>query len=407
MFALEGIRVLDLTQIMAGPFCARLLADLGAEVIKIERPQGGDDSRRMGFKGPGGAPLSFIAMNRNKYGIALDIRTAPGQAILRKLIGTADVLIENFRPGTMARLGFGYKDVRKYRPNLIYCSISGYGQTGPYADRGGFDLVAQAMSGIISVTGTPEHPAKSGVPLSDLNAGLFASHAILAALLYRERTGEGQHIDTSLLEGALAYTIWETNEYWATAVPPVGLGTAHRNSAPYQTFRTADGAIAIGAANQRNWERLARAMGRGELIEDPRFGSNADRLTNLPALATTLGETFVQRTTDEWLGVMEAAGVPAGPVLNLEQVYQHPQVQAREMDLVIEDPQAGAVHAIGMPVKYSRTPARIVRPAPLLGQHTFRVLRELGYAQAECAMLEEQGVILDAHEEVGNSGGEL
>ncbi|MCL8208793.1 MAG: CoA transferase [Actinomycetia bacterium] len=397
MAALEGIRVLDLTQIMAGPFCTRLLADYGAEVIKIERPEGGDDARRMGFVSPTGESLSFIAMNRNKLGIAVDIRRPEGQDILWRLIHTADVLVENFRPGTMERLGFGYEAVHRVNPRLIYCSISGFGQTGPYRDRGGFDLVAQAMGGIISVTGTPEHPAKAGVPLSDLNAGLFASHAILVALVARGRTGEGQWIDTSLLEGAIAYTIWESLEYWATGVPPVGLGTAHRNSAPYQTFFTRDGSIAIGAANQRNWERLARALGRDDLLADPRFADNLRRLEHRAELEAELAPTLATKTTDEWLAILDEAGVPAGPVLRLDQVYQHPQVKARAMEIVIDHPVAGPTHEIGMPVKLSGTPAAVYRPAPLLGQHTFQVLRGLGYAEDQLRAWEQGGIIRDAH----------
>lgn len=394
--ALDGVRVLDLTQIMAGSFCAMLLADLGAEVIKIEKPQGGDDARRMGPPFYHGESAAFMAVNRNKRGIALDIRSPAGKAVLWRLIDTADVLIENFRPGTMARLGFGYAEVHARAPKLVYCSISGYGQTGPEAERGGFDLVAQAMSGVLSVTGTPESPAKVGVPLADLNAGLFASHAILAALIARGRSGEGQYVETSLLEAALAYTIWESNEYWATGSPPQRLGTAHRLMAPYQVFATADGWIAIGAANQRNWERLAQAIGRADLLDDPRFTSSGDRLTHLPALVTTLTETLRTLTTDEWMRRLEAAEVPAGPVLTLDEVYQHPQVRARGMDVLVEHPVAGRIHAIGPAVKYSATPARITQPAPLLGQHTFAILESLGMTQEQCQQLEADGIVRDA-----------
>lgn len=395
--ALDGIRILDLTQIMAGPFCTMLLADLGAEVIKVERPAGGDDSRRMGSANDAGDSLAFLAVNRNKWGIALDIRHTEGQAILRRLIESSDVLVENFRPGTMKRLGFDYDAVSQYRPDVVYCSISGYGQTGPYASHGGFDLVAQAMAGIISVTGTPENPAKSGVPLSDLNAGLFASHAILAALLYRSRTGLGQYVDTSLWEAALAYTIWETNEYWETGIPPVGLGTAHRNSAPYQTFRTANGTLALGAANQRNWEKLVSALGRHDLLNDPRFQTNASRLAHRQILEESLGHTFLERSTEEWTAILHEAGVPSGPVLNMAEVYAHPQTQARDMHLLVDHPTRGSVHAIGMPVKYSKTPGAIQRPAPLLGQHTFRILRDLGYSHDTLEELERRQVIRDAH----------
>lgn len=395
--ALEGIRVLELTQIMAGPFCAMLLADLGAEVIKIENPRGGDDSRRMAPPYFNGESAAFLAVNRNKYGIALDIRTPQGKDVLWRLIATADVLVENFRPGTMTRLGFGYEQVHAKYPRLVYCSISGFGQTGPYADRGGFDLVAQSMSGLVSVTGSPEEPAKVGVPISDLNAGLFASHAILAALLSRTRTGEGQYIDTSLFEAALAYTIWESNEYWATGTAPQRLGTAHRLSAPYQVFPTADGWIAIGAANQRNWERLTQALNRPDLLHNPLFATNSDRMAHLPALMETLTTTLKTRKTAEWLHLLEQTGVPSGPVLLLDQVYQHPQVRARQMDIEIEHPIADRVHAIGFPVKYSGTPGQIYRPAPVLGQHTLQILESLGISAEECRQLETTGVIHNAH----------
>ncbi|MHB8596389.1 MAG: CaiB/BaiF CoA transferase family protein [Ktedonobacteraceae bacterium] len=395
--ALEGIRVLDLTQIMAGPFCTMLLADLGAEVIKIENPRGGDDSRRMAPPYYQSEPASFIAMNRNKYGIAVDIRTEPGKQILWRLIERADVLVENFRPGTMARLGFGFEAVHAKYPALVYCSISGFGQTGPYRERGGFDLVAQAMSGVLSVTGSPEEPAKVGVPISDLNAGLYASHAILAALLSRMRTGEGQYIDTSLFEGALAYTFWESNEYWATGTAPKRLGTAHRLSAPYQVFATANGWIAIGAANQRNWELLAQALERPELLDNPHFASNADRMAHITELEEALTAALKTRPTAEWLKVFEEASVPCGPVLTLDEVYRNPQVKAREMDIEVQHPTAGRIHTIGFPVKYSKTPGQNYRPAPVLGQHTLAILESLGYSTEERQQLEADGVVYDAH----------
>ena len=398
--ALEGIRVLDLTQIMAGPFCTMLLADLGAEVIKIENPRGGDDSRRMAPPFYNGESAAFIAMNRNKYGLAVDIRTPTGKEVLWHLIETADVLVENFRPGTMQRLGFGFEEVHARFPKLVYCSISGFGQTGPYRERGGFDLVAQAMSGLLSVTGTADEPAKVGVPISDLNAGLYASHAILAALFSRMRTGEGQYIDTSLFEAALSYTIWESNEYWASGTAPRGLGTAHRLAAPYQVFATGNGWIAIGAANQRNWELLATAMNRVDLLHHPDFVSNSDRMAHLPQLVETLTETLQTRPTEEWLAVFEEAGVPCGPVLFLDEVYQHPQVQARAMDMEVQHPIAGQIHAIGFPVKYSGTPSVLYRPAPVLGQHTFELLKSLGYSAEQGRQLELEGVVRDAHLEM-------
>ncbi len=401
--ALEGIRVLDLTQIMAGPFCTMLLADLGAEVVKIENPRGGDDSRRMAPPYYNGESAAFVAMNRNKYGMAVDIRTPMGKQVLWRLIETADVLVENFRPGTMTRLGFGFEEAHAQYPKLVYCSISGFGQTGPYRERGGFDLVAQAMSGVLSVTGSPEEPAKVGVPISDLNAGLYASHAILASLLSRVRTGEGQYIDTSLFEAALAYTFWESNEYWATGVAPQRLGTSHRLSAPYQVFATADTWIAIGAANQRNWELLVKAMNRADLLQIADFATNADRKANLVQLVATLTATLKTRTTEEWLQIFDEAAVPCGPVLTIDEVYQHPQVKARMMDTEVQHPVAGSIHTIGFPVKYSSTPGHIYRPAPVLGQHTFAVLESLGYSFEQCLQLETDGIILDPHLKMNES----
>ena len=395
--ALTGIRVVDVTQIMAGPLGTMLLADLGAEVIKIENPRGGDDSRRMAPPYYNGESAAYLAMNRNKYGIAVDIRTPAGKQILWRLIESADVLVENFRPGTMARLGFGFEQVHARYPALVYCSISGFGQTGPSRERGGFDLVAQAMSGVLSVTGSPEEPAKVGVPISDLNAGLYASHAILAALLSRVRTGEGQYIDTSLLEAALAYTIWESNEYWATGMSPQRLGTAHRLAAPYQVFETASGWIAIGAANQRNWELLVRALDRPDLLQNAAFATNADRMANLAQLVETLTATLKTRTTEEWSQVFAEAGVPSGPVLALSEVYQHPHVKARAMDIQLQHPIAGRIHLIGFPVKYSSTPGQMYRPAPVLGQHTCAMLERLGFSPEQCHQFETDGVILDAH----------
>ncbi|MCL6452808.1 MAG: CoA transferase [Alicyclobacillus sp.] len=388
---LDGVRVLDLTQIMAGPFCTMLLADLGADVIKIEKPNGGDDSRRMGEM-LNGESAAFMTLNRNKRGIVLNLQTETGRDVLWRLIDTADVLVENFRPGTMERLGFGFEAVHARQPKLVYCSISGFGQTGPWRDKGGFDLVAQAMSGVLSVTGSPENPAKVGVPISDLNAGLFASHAILAALYRRHSTGRGQHIETSLLEAALAYTIWESNEYWVTGRTPERLGTAHRASAPYQVFRTADGYVAIGAANQRTWEKLTNALERPELREDPRFVTNRDRMQNIADLVTAIEDILREKTTDAWLSAFDQHGVPAGPVLTIDQVYQHPQVQARDMDLVSEHPTAGTVHTIGFPVKYSEMPPKLRHPGPVLGQHTEEVLAELGLTAEDRVRLAELGV---------------
>lgn len=380
--ALEGIRVLDLTQIMAGPFCTMMLADLGADVIKIEKPAGGDDSRRMGEQ-IAGESAAFMSLNRNKRSIVVDIRTPGGAEILWHLIETADVLVENFRPGTLLRLGFGYDAVHAKNPRLIYCSISGFGQTGPLRDSGGFDLIAQAMSGVLAVTGTKETPSKVGVPIADLNAGLFASHAILAALIARGKTGQGQYVETSLLEAAMAYTIWESNEYWVTGRIPERLGTAHRASAPYQVFATKNGLVAIGAANQRTWEKLVEAIQRPELLQNPHYASNLERMSHRAELVAELSAIFQTLITEEWLHRLDAAGVPSGPVLTADEVYQHPQVQAREMVISTHHPVAGLVRNIGFPVKYSLTPGKLERAAPILGQHTSEILYEIGYSETD------------------------
>lgn len=392
--ALEGMVVLDATQIMAGPFCALLLADMGADVIKVEHPDGGDDTRRMGPPFIAGESAAFLAMNRNKRSVALNLKAEDGKDLFRRLARRADVLVENFRPGTMERLGLGYEALREVNPGMIYCSISGFGQTGPYRLRGGFDLVAQGMSGLISCTGHPGGPAtKVGVPISDLNAGIYAAYGILGAYIHRLRTGRGQRIDTSLLEGAIAYTFWESAIFFATGKNPEPMGSAHRLNAPYQVFRTKDSSLSLGAANQSTWERLCQAIGRPDLVADPRFRENAARIERYQELATILEEVFQQDTTANWLSRLEQAGVPAGPIYNLAQVYEDPHVRAREMVVELEHPVAGPIRHIGIPVKLSDSPGRITRPAPTLGQHTDDVLEWLGLDTPAITRLRESGVV--------------
>lgn len=391
---LEGMVVLDASQIMAGPFCTLLLADMGADVIKVERPDGGDDTRRMGPPFVSGESAAFLAMNRNKRSLALDLKTEEGTELFRRLARRADVLVENFRPGTMERLGLGYEALQESNPGLIYCSISGFGQTGPYRLRGGFDLVAQGMSGLISVTGHPGEPAtKVGVPISDLNAGIYGAYGILCAYVQRLRTGRGQRVDTSLLEGAIAYTFWESAIYFATGKVPEPMGSAHRLNAPYQVFQTKDGSLSLGAANQATWERLCQAIGRPDLAADPRFRENAGRIERYQELAGILDEIFQRDTTANWLSRLEQAGVPAGPIYTLAEVYADPHVRAREMVVEVEHPVAGRVRQIGIPVKLSETPGRIARPAPTLGQHTDEVLAWLGLDGGAIARLRQAGVV--------------
>jgi crotonobetainyl-CoA:carnitine CoA-transferase CaiB-like acyl-CoA transferase len=341
-----------------------------------------------------GESAAFMTINRNKRGLGLNLKSEEGREIFKRLAARADVLIENFRPGTMAVLGLGYEDLSALNPALIYCSISGFGQTGPYSERGGFDLVAQAMSGLMSITGHPDQPpVKVGVPIADLNAGLYACYAVLAAYIHRLKTGQGQRIDTSLLEAGLAYTFWESAIFFATGENPPPMGSAHRLLAPYQALRASDGYLTVGAGNQRNWEQLCRVIGREDLSSDSRFATNGDRTRHQRELAETLEAVFATRSVAEWLAALERAGVPAGPVYNIEQVYRDPQVQAREMVVSVEHPKAGPTKNIGMPVKLSATPGQIRRPAPMLGEHTDEILRELGISHQSIQALRERKAV--------------
>lgn len=391
---LEGTVVLDATQVMAGPFCTLLLADMGADIIKVEKPQGGDDSRSMGPPFIRGESAAFLAVNRNKRSVVLNLKSEEGREVFRRLARRSDILVENFRPGTMEGLDLHYEAIQKINPTIIYCSVSGFGQTGPYRSRGGFDLVAQGMSGLISVTGHPgSPPAKVGVPISDLNAGIFAAYGILAAYVHRLKTGVGQQVDTSLLEGAIAYTFWESSIYFATGEIPPPMGSAHRLNAPYQVFETKDGALSIGAANQSTWEKLCKVLDREDLARDSRFLTNADRVRHYRKLADILQPLFLQRKRGEWLELLEGAGVPAGPIYNMAQVYEDPHVRDRGMLVELDHPVAGKIKNIGIPVKLSVTPAQIRHPAPLLGQHTDEVLLWLGLDHSEISRLRESGVI--------------
>ena len=390
---LAGVKVLDYTQIMAGPFCGMLLADMGADVIKVEKP-GGDDSRRMAPPFVEGESAAFLAINRNKRGIVLDLKIDGARQALHRMVAASDVLIQNFRRGTLEKFGLGYEDTRELNPALIYCHITGFGATGPYRDRPGFDLVTQGMSGMMAATGHPDQaPVKVGVPITDLNAGFYGAYGTLCAYISRLKTGRGQFVDTSLLEGGIAYSVWESAMYFATGENTGPMGSAHRLSAPYQAFRTSDGHLNIGAANQANWERLCQAIGREDLLEDPRFSSNPDRMVNLNALAKTLDETFSQRTTAQWLEILERAGVPSGPIYSFSEVYDDPHVQARGMEVETEHATAGRVRNIGIPVKLSETPGSIRRSAPALGQHTDEILGEFGYSEAEIGQLRNDGAL--------------
>ncbi|MDA1349138.1 MAG: CoA transferase [Chloroflexi bacterium] len=390
---LDGIKVLDLTQVMAGPFCTMLLADMGADVVKVEKP-GGDDVRGIGPPFINGESAAFLQINRNKRSIVMDLKNEQGVDALRRMAAQADALVQNYRPGAMERMGLGYEQVHEINPALVYCSISGFGSTGPYSKRAGFDLVTQGMSGLMSLTGQPGGaPTKVGVPITDLNAGFYAAYGVLCAYIERLKTGSGQMVDASLLEGGLAYTVWESAIYFATGQAAKPAGSAHRLTAPYQSFPTRDGYINIGAANQSNWERLCGALERPDLLEDPRFATNTDRIQNLRQLEATLTETLRGKESAEWLDAMERAGVPSGPIYDLAEAYDDPHVRARDMVVEVEHPVAGPIQNIGVPVKLSETPGSVRRPAPTLGQHTDEVLAEFGFSSDETEALRRSGAV--------------
>jgi len=392
MGPLSGVRVIELAHIMSGPVCGMLLADMGADVIKVEKVPGGDDSRRFGLPSIDGESSAFLIMNRNKRGIALDLKSESGKQALQRLLRTADVVTENYRSGTMAKLGLGYEALRELNPALIYCEISGYGRSGPYADKPGFDLIAQGVSGLMSITGEPGGaPIKCGGPVADINAGILAAMGVLAAYIHRLKTGRGQRVDTSLLEAGIMQTYWHTAYYLATgqAAPPMGSGNL--TSAPYQAFRTRDGWINIGAANQANWERLLEALDAQDLATDPRFRSNAGRMRHRDTLAEALSERLQRQSTAHWLDVLDRAGLPVGPILSVPEMLEHPQTLAREMVVETEHPKAGRVRSLGLPVKFSETPGAVTRPAPLLGEHTYEVLYEAGYTTFEIDRMVEEG----------------
>ena len=332
---LSGLKVIELAHIMAGPVCGQFLADMGADVIKVEKVPGGDDTRRMVPPEIDGESAAFMILNRNKRGTAINLKTDAGKAVLQKMLASADVVIENYRPGTMQRLGMGYETLRERNRGLIYCQITGFGVTGPYADRAGFDLIGQGISGLMSITGegAGRPPIKAGVPVGDIGAGMLAAMGILAAYIHRLKTGDGQLVDTSLLEASIINTAWVSAIFLATGISPGALGSAHPLAAPYQAIQTADGWVNIGAANQANWLRLVEVIGKPELAEDARFVDNSDRMQNLPALIDILTESFKQGGTSDWLARLEAAGIPAGPVLSIGDMLKDPQVLARDPQL--------------------------------------------------------------------------
>lgn len=392
---LAGMRVIELAHIMAGPVCGLMLADMGADVVKVEKPDG-DDSRRFVPPDIRGESAAYMMMNRNKRGIALDLKKPGGLAVLERLLEGADVVIENYRMGTMEKLGLGYEALKAINPGLIHCEISGFGRTGPYATRGGFDLIAQGMSGLMSITGEGpgRPPVKVGAPVSDITAGILAALGVAAAYARKLQTGEGQKVDTSLFEAGIVHTYWQSAITFATGSPPGPMGSAHPLNAPYQAFRTANGWLNVGAANQKNWERMLVVIDARELADDPRFASNRDRMNHLRPLTEALEEKFRADTTEAWTARLEEAGVPCGPVLDIAEMHRHPQTLARQMVVETEHPKAGPVQAIGLPIKFSATPGGVTRPAPRLGEHNAEVLAEIGYSAEEIETLRATGSLV-------------
>ena len=390
---LDGVRVLDVSQIMAGPFCSMLLGDMGADVIKIEPPPEGDQTRRaMALKMKGKDSLGFFNLNRNKRSFVLDLKTQAARQVFYRLVQTADILVENYRPGVTQRLGIDYPTLNAINPRLIYASISGFGQTGPWSGRPGFDLIAQAMSGVMSATGQPNGPpTKSVVPVSDIGCALFTVYGILSAFIQRGKTGRGQYIDAALFEAAIAFSIWEISDFWGTGQVPGPLGTANRFSAPYQAVRAKDGWFVLGANSNRLWQSLCQLLERPDLAADARFATIPGRLQHRLALIEEIEKSFAARNAGDWVELLLGAGIPAGPILNYAEALNSEQARARQAVMEIDHPVEGRVKSIGFPVRLSDTVQRVRRPPPLLGEHNEEILDELGITSELRTQLRNRG----------------
>lgn len=395
---LAGLTVLDLSRFLSGPYCTLVLAELGADVIKVEQPGTGDDSRALGPK-VNGESYPAAMVNRSKRSISLDLKSDSGREAFLRLARTADVIVENFRPGVVKRLGIDYDAVQALNEGVIYCSISGFGQTGPYKDRPGFDIMAQGLVGFMRMTGHPDgKPAKVGIAINDLAAGNTAAQAILAAEILRARTGQGQYIDISLVDAGLAWTMWEAGAWFGSGEVPQPSGTRHRRSSPYQAYRTADGYVTIGANNDRQWRRLAlQVFDRPEWVADERFASVESRMKHVEALEAEIEQLTTANTTSHWIEVLDEAGIPVGPVLTYDEALVDPQVQARDMVIEVDHPVIGPMRTIGPGAKFSAFDYTVRSPAPWLGQHTEEVLRAAGLTDHEVAGLFADGVAFDAY----------
>jgi len=391
---LAGIRVLDLTRALSGPFATMILGDLGADVIKLEDTWHGDDTRRWGPPFQGDDASYFLSINRNKRGLSVNLKDPQGRQVAQRLALATDIMLENFRPGTAARLGLGYQELSERNPRLIYASISGYGQTGPSAALPGYDAVAQAISGMMSVTGEADgEPVRSGTSLADVGAGMYAVIGILAALHARESTGRGQQVDIALLDGQLSWLTYVAGKYFATGVTPGRFGSAHESVAPYQVFPTADEPLMVAVGSDGLWRRFTAATGLDELTDDPRYATNPARVSHRDTLVPAITKALAARGCVEWADLLNAAGVPAGPVNTVPAALEQPQVAAREMVVEVEHPVAGTLKMLGSPLKLSGQPVSFRRPPPTLGQHTDQVLAEAGYTAAEITGLRDAGII--------------
>ncbi len=397
---LEGVKVLDFTAVMAGPYCTLMLADMGADVIKIETFPEGDGSRRFEPK-VNDESYCFAVLNRNKKSVALDMKQAQGREIFMRLAAATDIMVENYRPGVTKKLGIDYEPVKKINPGIIYASISGFGQTGPYSKKGGFDIIAQGLSGIMRMTGEPDgRPAKVGIAMNDIAAGATALYAILGAYIKKMKTGEGTYLETSLLEAGLAWTFWEFGAYFGSGEIPTANGTRHRRSTPYQAYKTGDGYVTVGANNDKLWTNFCtQVLGKPQLLEDPRFKDLPARLKNIDALQDEIETVFMTQPTSHWVPKLDAAAVPGGPVYTYDQALADPHIKARNMVTEIDHPKIGRMKNMGFPVKTNCEFTRVRMPAPWLGQHSDAVLKGLGYQDEQIAALHAQGVIYDKSRE--------
>ncbi len=393
--SLAGIKVLDLTRVLAGPFCTQHLADHGAEVWKIEKPEDGDDTRAFGPPFVGGESTYFLSINRNKQSLAIDLKDRRGRDLVLQLADRADVVVENFRPGAAARLGLGAEDLRKRNPRLVYCSISGFGQTGPGRDRAGYDLAIQGLSGVQSLTGDPQGPPmKVGTSIADLVSGLYAVQGILLALVRRAQTGEGEVVDVSMLDSVLSLLTYQASSYLHTGRVPSRAGNRHPSIAPYETFAAADGWFNLAVGNDALWRTLCQQLGRQDWLDDPGLARNADRVAQRLELIPQLSAIFGTQTVDHWLRLCQEAGIPAGKILPVDEALQQDVAQARQMVVAMQHPTAGAIQVLGVPVKLQQAPGQVVTPPPRLGEHTWRVLAdELGMTSQHFDELRDAGVL--------------